>query len=307
MYIYKHQCKSSINRNHPQPSYTFAELLHKYITDTKYLEIFNNWVKSEYDTYQAPSIDRIDNTLPYTLDNIQMTTWQQNNDREHKEHKAGLSLNQDLKETWQYALDGPYINTYISQNEAARCVPNVTQQTISKCCLGEMHHAGGYRWFFTEQYNLLPIPITYYAHEKVYRYSVYDGVLIDVYDSVDNVVELLGLLKRKLIRALDNNTLAYNGCYWKTEFVPPLNITPKPNAIAPIRQYTKSGEFVREFVSINSASKLVSGSGVYKGIVKNIHDLNNTFLDHFWRHPSKDNFEHNYIKHRHQLLNCKFL
>ena len=43
----------------------------------------------------APSIDRKDDYKPYTFDNIQLTTWQQNKAKGHEDCKNGINNKHD--------------------------------------------------------------------------------------------------------------------------------------------------------------------------------------------------------------------
>lgn len=53
------------------------------------------------------------------------------------------------KSVAQYSLDGEYINTWKSINEAARN-SNISAGNIHRCCMGEFKQTGGYIWKFVE-------------------------------------------------------------------------------------------------------------------------------------------------------------
>lgn len=48
------------------------------LNNTEYISLYNNWVKSGYDLKLSPSIDRIETTKGYSLDNIRWITFSEN-------------------------------------------------------------------------------------------------------------------------------------------------------------------------------------------------------------------------------------
>ena len=57
---------------------TREEFLEKFINDSTFLSLFENWKLNNYEYKLNPSIDRIDTSGGYTLDNIQFLTHEQN-------------------------------------------------------------------------------------------------------------------------------------------------------------------------------------------------------------------------------------
>lgn len=47
----------------------------------KFMNIYNNWVQNNFDEKLAPSIDRINNNLGYSLDNLQWLTKSENSSK----------------------------------------------------------------------------------------------------------------------------------------------------------------------------------------------------------------------------------
>lgn len=302
-YIYKHQIKSSAYRNHSAPEYTEKEFVSKFIKDKKYLSLYTDWVASEYDTFLGPSLDRKDDTKGYSFDNIQLMTWLENNQKEHKAHKEGTSLNIDLKPVWQYSIEGEFIGYYISQNEAARNVEGVTQQTISKCCIGEIQRAGRYRWFFEEQFNLLPI-VAPEDYSLIYEYCPITKSLIqvytDIYDIVDSVHEQTSI--RRAIRAnkLHKERLFSNKKLGAEEIQ---SFIHNMKGINPIIVYDKELNFINEFRSCNAAKSIL---GIADTTIKK-YALSKALLDNKYYIRLKFDDEIALSRHRHQLINCKFL
>ena len=76
--IYAAENRHSRARGHKPPQYTKAQLIDWLQSQPHFTELYNNWVDSDYYTDLKPSVDRLDNTQTYTLDNIQLVTWAYN-------------------------------------------------------------------------------------------------------------------------------------------------------------------------------------------------------------------------------------
>ena len=300
IYLYKHQVKSSKQRGHSNPEYTQQEFINKYVNDPLYTSLFLNWVKHNYDTYLAPSLDRMDEIKGYSFDNIQLMTWGENCAKEHKLHKEGKSLNTDLKPVWQYSLEGHFINYYISQAEAARNVEGVTQQTISKCCLKEIYRAGRYRWFFEEQTKLEPINIPE-DYSLIYEYCAVNKTLITIYLSLKDITDSIHD-QTSIRRAIRSNKLHKERIFSNKPLSHEdiVNFISNMKGISPIVVYDLEFNKLNEFRSSNEASKVLS---ISDSTIKR-YALNKTpYLDFNFRLKFDDNIQ----EHRHKLINCQFL
>ncbi len=74
----------------------------------------------------------------------------------HKPHKSWTEFganNPKSKPVEQYTLDGVYIKTFGSQNEAMR-ITGVNQSGIWHCCTGKRKQASGFIWKYAEGYGL---------------------------------------------------------------------------------------------------------------------------------------------------------
>lgn len=254
-YIYKHQVKNSIQRGHSVPQYTEQELIKTYIKDQKYILLYKNWVASGYASLLGPSLDRKDESKGYSFDNIELMTWQENSEKEYKLHREGNSINTDLKPVWQYSLKGQFIEYYMSQNEAARNVEGVTQQTISKCCLGEIQRAGRFRWFFEEQYNLAPIE-TSKDYSLIYEYSPITKELINIYTNIKDVTNSINA-QSSIRRSIRRNTL-YKERLFSDVALSQEGLTSFINNLkgsSPISHYDADYNFLRYYESANKAKQ----------------------------------------------------
>lgn len=133
--IYSSQIASSRKRGHGNPEYTKQELIYRYEDDNDFVIVYNNWVSSGYDTFKSPSLDRKDDTIGYSFENIQVMTWGENRDKGHDTSCMvvvgnGVSSNDKLE--------------FISINEAGR--NGFSPSSIIRCCKGIQEEHRGYTW-----------------------------------------------------------------------------------------------------------------------------------------------------------------
>lgn len=137
--IYRNQ-KTKQKRKGIKVNYTYEEFKNRYLKDKKYLELYNNWVKSGYLSDYKPSFDRIDNTKDYSFNNLQIITWKENNLKGRTECYKKVNM---------YDLNDNYIKTYNSIIEAS-LDNNLYHSNITACCKGKLHKTGGYKWKYAQ-------------------------------------------------------------------------------------------------------------------------------------------------------------
>lgn len=82
--------------------------------------------------------NRLDNSKPHTMDNVEPCCFECNNKLHEKEM---------MKPVYQYTLDNVLICIYKCMKDAAR-QNGFSQGNISCCCLGLRKKAYGYKWSF---------------------------------------------------------------------------------------------------------------------------------------------------------------
>lgn len=152
--IYSNQLKSSRTRNKISLDYTLIELTAFLNRTNNFDVLFNRWVESGYDKMKRPSVDRIDNNIGYALDNIQLMTWEENNNKARMQIRSGdlqhkSLLNGGHRSVVQYSLDENKIQRFISVSEASRIL-NINHQAISRVCRGERTKTHGFTFKYED-------------------------------------------------------------------------------------------------------------------------------------------------------------
>ncbi len=138
--IIKKQKASSRKRNHPQPTYTRDEII-KWMYDNGFKALYDVWVTNDYITDLIPSIDRLDDNLPYTLCNIRMVTW-----KENLMHRGATTRKTNGKKVHKLnKKTRKFICSYESVTEAAEDV-GAHVSNILTCVSNNKRSTKGYRW-----------------------------------------------------------------------------------------------------------------------------------------------------------------
>lgn len=157
--IYATQNSKSRKRGHPAPAYTQQELFDWMWTQPHALALYEEWQASGYAQDNKPSVDRLDDYKPYTLDNIRLIPWGDHKERYYQDAKDGINTKTCISVD-QYTLSGDFIKTHHSYNSAARAVGglmsnirNVAEQiTVTRSDRGDSSRtyspksAYGYVW-----------------------------------------------------------------------------------------------------------------------------------------------------------------
>ncbi len=119
------------------PSYTLAEFTEWALAQPVFHMLYNAWQKADYDKNLAPSVDRIDDSQPYYLANIQVMTWKENKAK-GAQSKANNDLLVNHRAVSAFNKDGSLYRTYPSMAEAMREFGGKVSQSwgISSVCNG---------------------------------------------------------------------------------------------------------------------------------------------------------------------------
>lgn len=149
-YIYSSQIKNSKERNHPTPDYS-REQLTAWAYENNLEHLVNNWKLSNYSKRLAPSVDRLDPNLPYTMSNIRLVTWEMNNDKAYQDRKSCFHVTRQNKKVEQLSVYGKHIAYYDSISSAARSTGAV-RSNINAMCVGKPHikSVSGFIWRYAD-------------------------------------------------------------------------------------------------------------------------------------------------------------
>lgn len=118
--IYKSQKRHQRLRGHGLMPYTKSEL-EDWLYKNGFKRLYDLWISNGMKSADKPSVDRIDSNLGYSLENIQLGTWQQNRDAQAKDIVSGEgSSGKRCKATLKLDENNKVICRYVSYSSAAR-------------------------------------------------------------------------------------------------------------------------------------------------------------------------------------------
>ena len=119
MEIFRNQKSKAKKRGYTLPNYTENELFTWLNGQPDFHEIYQAWVGSNYKSRFKPSCDRINDYISYTLDNIKVVTWNENNVKGYADHSNGKNTKHNIAVD-MLDLAGNFIKRFYSVSEAAR-------------------------------------------------------------------------------------------------------------------------------------------------------------------------------------------
>lgn len=144
--MFSAQTQASKQRCHPAPQYTKEEL-----SAWAYAHGFEimmaQWMSSDFDKELIPSIDRKDPNHGYSLTNIRLVTWAENNDKAYEDRKVCRHITKQNRKVRQLSLDGTLIQVFDSIAAASRST-GVQRTNINAMCTGKPQYksVGGFLW-----------------------------------------------------------------------------------------------------------------------------------------------------------------
>lgn len=110
-------------------------------------KLMEDWIASGYEKNLIPSIDRQDPNHGYSLANIRLTTWQDNNDKAYEDRKSCKHVTKQNRQVEQLSINSEHIAYFDSVALAARSTGAV-RTNINSMCAGKpgLKSVGGFIW-----------------------------------------------------------------------------------------------------------------------------------------------------------------
>ena len=146
--VYFSQKGNSKKKGKTPPNYSKLELGKWIKLQPNFNMLWDNWVNSGYRKDLKPSCDRINDYKPYSLDNIQLMTWCENNKKGSNDILLGTNNKLSKTVIGTNKLTGVSTKFHsIMDAERKLGIPNTN---ISKASRGLLKSAGGYTWNLIE-------------------------------------------------------------------------------------------------------------------------------------------------------------
>ena len=144
----------SKRRGHSEPTYSFEELCEWAMSKPKFHILYDNWKRLDFQTNYRPSFDRKDDSIGYTMSNIQLMTWGENKAKADADQRSGKLKNgvNPQKPILQFSKDMELLGEYVSTMDGERQT-GVKACGINLAANGKRKYAGKCIWIYKENYN----------------------------------------------------------------------------------------------------------------------------------------------------------
>ena len=142
--LYSDQRSSSKKRGDEPPTYTRDELSKWCFGQEIFHRLYDNWKSNGFDPNLKPSCDRTNDYKGYSLDRLQLMTWDENKTKGHSDRRNGINNKVNKAVIGIHKKTGEKIEFH-SKIEAHRQT-GINRWHISTCCSEKTRTAGGYYW-----------------------------------------------------------------------------------------------------------------------------------------------------------------
>ena len=209
----------------------------KYIIDRDLL--YNKYI---IENLSMPKLSKIFDCSPTTV----FRNLKDNNISKDKDSWKD-QLSNGKKEVIQYDLSGNFIKEWTSVME----VKKEYSGNISSCCRGESLSASGYIWRYKNEYIEIDLDKLNYNKRKVKKMDK-DGNIVKVYNSIKEA-SFDGFNESNIQDCCVHRLKTHRGFIWR--YFEDNSPIIHSKVIKKIIQYDLSGDFIKEWPSIISASK----------------------------------------------------
>ena len=113
----------------------------------------------------------------------------------------------------QYSLEGNYLSTYDSANQASS-ITGVDHWSICACCRNEYKHAGGYQWKY-ENSDKIILPISIRTNFSVLQLDKATNKIIAEYPSLREASNQTGIASSTICNVCNGKGKTAGGFKWK--------------------------------------------------------------------------------------------
>ena len=107
----------------------------------------SKWKSSGYNRWTKPSVDRLDDNLGYSFDNIQLMTWKENNEKQHQRVLSGQYKKTNSKRVNKIDLiTGEILDTFVSAAAASRSIGDLKYSLCSAITKNRSENYKGFKW-----------------------------------------------------------------------------------------------------------------------------------------------------------------
>ena len=150
--LYTRAKHSPTTRGLPPIKYSKMELK-KWLLSHGYMKLYRKWAKADFDRKLSPSLDRLNTNKGYSLKNIELVTWEENQRRAYSDRKKNIGrMALDNEAVVQLSKDGKKIKVFGSVSNASRDT-KINRGNISSAKDGKLKSAGGFIWVGKERYE----------------------------------------------------------------------------------------------------------------------------------------------------------
>lgn len=222
---HKHNARSK-TRGHEKPNYTREWLFDFVLNHPNFETLYAAWVASDYDKYLSPSVDRINDRIGYTKENIRLVTFGENMEhawdagRKKEFDNSGWANGAcgEHRAVVQLTMSGDLVAEYISVSEACRAV-GALDSKISMSCSGKRKSHAGFRWAYLDDYNLAgrcaePMNRKSTGGKRAVKQFSLSGDLISEFESASEAGKFMGVSSGSITQAARNFRQSC-GYYWR--------------------------------------------------------------------------------------------
>lgn len=122
--------------------FSLSEFHERFLNDPKFKRLHRAWVKGGYNIQLKPSLDRIDNKKPYTVQNTTMMTWAENRFKQ-----AATDGKRGRKPAVLQMVGDKIVRRFSSQRQAVKEL-GISQGDLSMVLNGKRNFVNGYKFIY---------------------------------------------------------------------------------------------------------------------------------------------------------------